>query len=406
MNRNWLWLCSVLIGSLAGCGDNSNATIDSQPLPDTPPPIDADMTPDTEPVVVRSGTISIQEIRLNGTTDFQGLNISVGFSAPTAPALGDGSIGTCSTWTYDTNNPPPTGLNEGIVDFTLSAGPAIPTCAFVGISYLCISESGAAAGGDAFSFEPAGAGTMTGGLTVAAAGFSGADVGRYISIAGATSAGNNGNFPVVGAAAGPTTIYGNPGAVAEAAVAGTTTYTVLAGAGPIPSNTDPGLIADDATVDVAFTAGGDNHFAGFSIAAMQVGNDFDLDTASAGLLSATPTPATAADMTIACDTGNCAAEGLSGALLLVESTNGDITGLPGTSFPAGSESVVTRCSGLGVTTITALAAHMQFHSDFFNGGGGTRIRTTFISTVLAPRGAFPAEVNVLAGHAVVGFTTP
>lgn len=87
------------------------------------------------------------------------------------------------------------------------------------VSVLGLANTGSAAGGDTIAAPTPGSSTAT--LTIAGATFTAADVGRYLTLAGAISAANDGRFLVTGVPGATQVEFTNPNAVSEAFETGT-----------------------------------------------------------------------------------------------------------------------------------------------------------------------------------------
>lgn len=298
----------------------------------------------------------------------------------------------CKAWEWSPAELADPGLDFGEIQFTLDEGPEIPPCRFIeGQGYKCIGVMGSAGvialvndANDIFS------------LTNDAVTFGADEVGRVLNITGSATLGNNGNFPIVGAVGDHQINFkGTPATAAEDPTAGS--YMTIAGLGPA-GQTDP--IADDGVLTTALTAGdADGGFEDFE-ATNGFGDSFTLDDDSAPLLSNIPLDGE--EFTLSCDGdgGDCGTAMATG--VIIQTTDGDIAGLPPFILPPPSEKAVRIfCLFLtGSATIPAEAS--QFLAD----SGATRVRT-FVGRA-NPTNVTQADgiFDVTAGHAKIGFTTP
>jgi hypothetical protein len=129
-----------------------------------------------------------------------------------------------------------------------------------------------------------------------------------------------------------------------------------------------------------------------------VGDDFAIDDTSAGVLRALPGDGSA--FTISCG-ASCGSS--FGTILNITTTDTSVAGLSAFAMPPPTTRRVNiRCAEAGVTSLTVPANV----SAYLVSSGATRIQASFI------RGSFGASnpqnaglTNVVAGHAIVGFTT-
>jgi hypothetical protein len=308
----------------------------------------------------------------------------------------------CKAWEYTAAEAviASIGNDEGAVQITSGAGtspPSFPVCSFVaGAGYACPEPTTAGTGG-IIATGPSGTATLTDTATTYTAATTD---NRYVRIAGATNAANNGTFPIISLVGGNTLIYGNQVAVGETLPA-TATHVNLAAVGPTPGKADPGFLSDDNTMDFVLTPGGGNHFTAFTLTTGSgtVGDDFTLDSAAKNLLNNIPLDGTA--FTVGCEAGSCATGSASGVILNIVTTDGSLAGVSSPfamPLPA-TRRVVVRCAGLSTTSMTIPAAY----SALLMGSGATRVQATFIRPTLMTGGG---DVSGVSGHAIVGFTTP
>jgi hypothetical protein len=411
--KRFVWLAVAFTGAVA-CGDDEGGDPDAPQVIDAADAaIDADDTDAAEATF--SGSISFLEAQVlapgdQGAFFGQGNQISISFVSSDdvpGPVMQEmtGPIG-CKAWEY---TPAQTaaliGRDEGTVAFTVegTGAPSIPTCAFVaGAGYACPHANTAGNTGTIAVVQPGVLASLT---VVAAPGPYNAmnTTNRYVRISGATTAANNGVFPIVQRPSDTTIVYANGAAVAEALPA-TATRVNLAGVGPTPQAPDPGFLGDDNTFMAAFTPGAGSHFAAFTSSggAATVGDDFTLATAEAAELNDIPLDGT--EFTLSCETGSCGAGSATGTILNIVTTDGAVpTPVGASNFfampPPVTKRVQVRCAQLGVSSITVPAAY----SEFLRTSGATRVQASFIRPLLVPGG--PNTVTVVAGHAIVGFTT-
>ena len=226
--------------------------------------------------------------------------------------------------------------------------------------------------------------------------------GRYVSITGATSAANNGVFPILNLNPGDshTINYINRARVAET-IPATGSHVNLAGVGPIPGAPDVGFLRDTDDATFSLAPGGGNHLAMFRSTTLPgtVGDDFPLVAAEQAKLNAIPN--TGAAFSITCDGPGvpppCGTA--SGTVLDIVTTDASTAGLSPFAMPLpNTKRVEVRCAQLGTGTINVPAAYMASIMT----SGATRIQATFMRPTLMTGG--PATVNSLAGHATIGFT--
>ena len=405
-------LLGLTFAGVAACGDNKGVDIDAAPIDaaidaaidapiDAPPPVFSGSFSAIEAAVLTPGT---------STVFGQGLQLGLSFTdssmipAPLMEETPGAPIG-CKVWEYTPAQVAASsvGVDEGPATFTFTAGtgmpttpPAVPACIFSpNVGYTC-PDTGTASGGGVIAAGPAmGTATLTDTDITYNAGNS---TGRYVRIAGAAMAANNGVFPIVAIAGANTIVYANPARVVETLPAAAQ-HVNLAGVGPIPSAPDPGFLADDYKIAVAHTMGGGGHVANFSLdtGAGTIGDDFTLDNASTGQLVALPR--NGAPITFTCMT-NCGAANAAGSLVNIITTDAPVAGLsPFAMPPPVTKRVQIRCAQLGTGNITIPAAY----SAKIMSSGATRIQTTYIRGALLSSTSPP--VTGVAGHALVGFTT-
>lgn len=417
-----LALIVLATGSLVACGgDDEGGTVDAPRVDAATDAQDIDTPP---PPPVYSGSISLLEAAVlnpgaNGTFFGQGPQVSIAVTSsadvpgPVMEEMPGSPLG-CKVWEY---TPAQTaaliGGDEGMVQFTLTgtAPPMVPACTFTAsVGYTCPHTTTASTGGVIAAGPMAGLAT----LTDTDNSFSDGDsLGRYLRISGATNATNNGVFPIVSRPSATTLVYANPGRVPET-IPNTGSHVNIFGLGPIPGVPDPGFLRDDNQVSVTLTAGGGNHISTFTstTGTGTLGDDFVLDdnaamnTAETIKLNAIPRDGAA--FTLTCDAASCPGGSASGMVLNIVTTDGTVPTDPQQFFvmPAPTtKRVQLRCAVLqgpsaNGSSITVPAPYMARIMT----SGATRIQASLIRGALMSGG--PGEVSVVAGHAIVGFTTP
>lgn len=379
---------------------------------------------DAGPENTHTGTVSIHDTTiLNAPTLGHGLSIGIDFP-PNTDRLPDyeampGSPVGCKAWLYDlaAGDVPVVGSDEGTITITGTTA-EVPDCNFVpGVGYLCIAGAGAS---DTTVVDDSALGGAipadTALVTISGATFDMNDVGRYLSVSGATNAANNGSFPVVGVGSmAGQLVIANPAAVTEA-TAFTGTWTVLAGAGPNPAYLlgAPDPLQDSDMVTAAITPGGGMHIDWDSTIfpfPINTGDSFSLNDASEAIVSATGAAVVLDDgnaVTLNCEetAGSCPAA--SGTIVTIQSTDAPIpVGAPPYYFPpATSKMGLIRCANIGPSgLITASADAMAFLQD----ANATRFRTVYLRVGFAigvTRFAGVNGTNVVVGHSITAFATP
>ncbi|MBK9031383.1 MAG: hypothetical protein IPL61_08600 [Myxococcales bacterium] len=428
--------CLAIPFAFAACGDNNTVNgpvdapvaIDGQTI-DAPPPIDAGID---APAVVYGGTATLIEAQLLGapppapsnTVISQGVQLGftiIGNDTSQAPVI-DTAPGTplgCKVWEYTPAQLATSfGVNEGTAEFTVTqttpAAPPLPACIFApGAGYICPdpTSSGTAVGvtltGVGAGATAAAALTLPGGH---AASFVADDVGRFVKFSGTgvlTLDSPTSAFPIVMVNAG-TPIIGLPlGTGMNIAALSAGTFTTLAGVGPSPAfAADPGQLADTATATAHFTtnaAGGGAHLANFDVNFPLIGDDFDINTATADVLRNIPTDGS--EFQVACT--NCS--GSTGGLINIVTTDGSITGLSPFSFPAPvTKRVQVRCAALNPAppAVPGPLVVPASISAYLMNSGATRIQATFIRASFGQTVPSNSAMTAIAGHAFVAFTTP
>lgn len=442
-----------VLGGAAACGDNltngggdddTDAVQIDAPNPDASP----DAAIDAMPPPPYSATVSITETAIlnPGTANTvmgQGIVILPTYSetATAVPPVFDQMPGTpfgCKVFEYDTPAEVATviGVNEGAVQVTIdnppianppapgAEDPPFPPCVFqAGAGYLCPDLGSSQALTVTNSVNLTMLSAQASMLTVVAgsATFDLVDIGRYVKFSGTGIPSLDASvaaFPIVATGTACMAVIGANCTASQAVIGLGLTATVpvtagmlstLAGAGPLPGRIDPGHLDNAATVSITAVgnaAGGGNHIGNWTMTT-GAGDDFTVTDAIANLMRNIPLDGSA--FTIECDaTGTPSNCGSSvGTVLNIVTTNGSLTGITSPFAmppPDGTnpKRVNIRCAAIGPTSITVPAQA----SAYLMTSGATRIQTTLIRANLGT--ATPANPAILpiAGHALVGFTTP
>ncbi|WP_437808787.1 hypothetical protein [Sorangium sp. So ce1078] len=350
-----------------------------------------------------NGIISIQDMSILGAPQAgHGLTVQVLFTAARPPTYEEapGQLTGCRGWVYDAqDDPPPPLTDQGVVTISGLTGGSLD-CRFQGNGYVCPVHSGTGQ----TSVTPGQMGTAA--YVMSGAMFSAADVGRYLRVDGAATGENNGAFPIVAVESSEAAIVVNPRATEEAFVAD---HVVLAGAGPVPGNPNDPIASGDELV-VGIESGGVMAFEFPDVGPIEAGGEFQLDEASQSLLGAVPLDGT--PMTLGCggEGGSCGAA--QGTLVRITSTDGSVEGAPASAMPPPADKQVEiQCISLGGDgSITVPAEAMKLLQEAHQASSITRIRTAFMREgVASATNAEPAPrntVHVVAGHGILGFTSP
>jgi hypothetical protein len=284
------------------------------------------------------------------------------------------------------------GIDIGTVNYTVHGGDWVtPPCVIVpDVGWACPGAMGT--GGD-IAVVDAEMGIYS--LTDPSAGFTGDDeVGRYLSISGASVAGNNGFFFVVGSTDPDNILFFNPG---PGGVENNTDggYATIGGFGPAGRD-DP--IPDDALLEVSLEANEDSGLADFHTF-VPFGTSFTLDDSSQETISDIPMDGSGFEIGCHGEGGECGPAFAD--VLIIDTSDGPLDDLPPFLLPTPAEkSVKVFCLSLVGTKVPAEA------SAFLADSGATRIRT--VSARIFPTDVFSGtgKATVLAGHAQAGFTDP
>ncbi|WP_437574800.1 hypothetical protein [Sorangium sp. So ce887] len=350
-----------------------------------------------------NGIISIQDVSILGAPQAgHGLTVQVLFTAAKRPTYEEmpGQLTGCKGWVYDVqDDPPPPLTDQGVITISGLAGGSLD-CRFQGNGYVCPTHSGTGQ----TSVTPGQMGTAA--YVIGGAMFSAADVGRTLRVDGAAMGENNGAFPIVAVESSETAVVVNPRAAEEAFVAN---HVVLAGAGPIPGNPNDPIASGDEVV-VGIEPGGVMAFEFPDLGPLVAGGEFQLDEASQSLLGAVPLDGTS--MTLSCggEGGSCGAA--QGTLVRITTTDGSVEGAsPFAMPPPAGKQVEIQCVALGGDgSLTIPVEAMRLLQEAHQASSITRIRTAFmregVASATNPEPGAPNTVYVVAGHGILGFTSP
>ena len=348
-----------------------------------------------------AGLISIQDISIAGAPQAgHGLTVQAFFTAARPADFEEQrrNVFGCKVMAYDVEREPgPVESDQGPLRIDGIQGGQISCVFAAGRGYVCPTTSGSAtvqvntdAGASSYALE---------GVTLTAA-----DVGRYLQVAGASSAQNNGAFAILGVAAEGSVVVANPAAVAES-FAGT--YTVVAGAGPTPRDLYSPFRADS-QVRVALERGGGKDFDAFEVE-IEPGSALvpDRDTLER-LRQIDPQ---AGELSLSCEGegGDCGTAAVT--IVRINTTDGDIAGLPPSAMPRPRKRAVEiQCAEADTGTLHVPAAALAYLRDAHVASPITRIRTAFMRDgyAFASNGAGKPDNRtiIVAGHGVIGFTNP
>jgi hypothetical protein len=331
----------------------------------------------------------------------RGFDLSIRFddAAAVAPVLDTtaGSFYGCKVWNETAAQATAAGLDEGVLTIVAGDGtPAIPTCRYVaGVGYRCIAATGMG-GNITPDFSGQRGAFFTDNQLVTSSDM----VGQYLSFFGVSGIVTFANC-IISVTAQDTILIHNR-FIPQQDLPDSATWAIGAGGGLVaPGFFLPDHFSNDDQLTVALTAGGSGHFPSFveQLASAGVGDSFTLDTASLQRISAIPVDGTA--FSLGCDGagGSCGVAEVS--TVLIETTDGGTSTGPFLP-PVAQKRVVIRCAAQGADVVTvppAVSAHLI-------GAGATRIRTAFLRSAIRSGSASGSRHDILAGHAVAGFTTP
>lgn len=442
----------VLLASLVGaaaCGDNlspegtnndgsvavDSATIDSATIDGAPPPDAAtDAAIDATPPPAFTGTLTVIEAQViapapNPSTAIaaQGIQLGITFTETATavqPVLDTmpGSLFGCKvTELTPAQALAATGVNEGTVQFTVDnpptpnpppdpppppepADPTYPPCVFIpgGTGYICPDAASSQAITVANSVTLMQISATTSRLTVNAgpATFSAEDVGRYVKFSGTGTGFDQSHVAIPIVALGPTSnvVIIGTGIPVPTIPLTMGMLSTLAGVGPMPGLQDPGQLSNGASATAVITPGGGNHFPMTTITYGNVGDDFTMTAANSDLMRNIPRDGSA--FTLNCDMCGTSI----GTVLNITTTDAPVVGQSPFAMPASlTKRVNIRCAAVG----TGLIEVTPEVSAYIMNSGATRIQAIYIRGTFGsanPQNAGLAAV--IAGHALVGFTTP
>ena len=281
------------------------------------------------------------------------------------------------------------GVDIGTLDFSINGGPVIPPCKQAGGEWRCTGVEGT--GGD-IAVVDAGEHIMS--LTNPDAAFVSEDLGRMLHVAGATDPVNNGEFPITEVVDEHTIQFYNPRDSATAETGTPATWRTEYGEGPARQ---PERIQNDQFLTVRLEAGGEGNFEDFS-KTLEFGDSFTPDTASQALIQ--DIPMDGSEFTVSCDGegGDCG--DADATALVLETTDAPLDPAFPSNFPDPvKKHVLIFCLLLvGHVTVPAEA------SEYLKNSGATRVRTIFERAIAETEIQKYAEITVVAGHALMGFT--
>lgn len=418
-----LWLAATVMacgddGGTPGGTPDARAPDASMSGIDAGDGIDADTSPDATVAEKRAGTILIAEVAVtNDGVDQSGAEVSIEYVDPdaaTVPAYPAGATepavkpaqGSCVVWVYDVaaTEAEPTVLDEGEVTIGGSLSP-IDSCALDGDAYACNYAEGTVSEG---STVTANAAQGSANITWSSDEFVGLDIeGMFVRLAGFTTDGNNGTFPISEKRGDDGIRIENPDAATEIVAAGSEpTYTILAGAGP--TGAEKPFLDDTSTVTVSKAAGAE--VAAFTDTMVPAAGEGLALSAGSPLLHEVPASADS-DLTFFClegadDSCGHSPDGAMVQLMLVgRTTDVDVSAAGPTGMPAATDQyAVFQCrSPFGDTEIILPQAALQTILDT----DPTRIETKLLRVTYQtqddPDNA-GATTDILAGHGLVGYT--
>jgi hypothetical protein len=399
------------VAGVFGCG-SSNSGPDARPI--RPDGGTGDARPIDAPAAVFGGTVTLLEVSAlnpgaSGTAFGQGPSFSATMNDVNAlgTAILDENPGStigCKAWNLNRSQSIASviGSSEGAFVLSSTAGiPPIPGCGHSSTAgYACPDPSTQQTGGTIAAGQTAGTATLTDPTSTFTAANSDA---RYVKIIGAATASNNGVFPILSAFGSNTIVYANPAVVPET-LPTAAVHVNIAAVGPIPQLADPGVMADDANLSVMHLAGA--HIPAFTArtGARGIGNDFVLDIAELNKLNAIPRDGAA--MTISCNATDCPAGSASANVLQITTTDTSVAGLSPFAMPTPTAgSVRIQCASLSLSSAGGSVTVPAQAMALLQNAGIKRIRAS-LSRVELLSGDQPGTVSVLAGHTILGFTTP
>jgi hypothetical protein len=378
----------------------------------TDAPIDAIDAPGT---TAHTGQISVVENAFIATDNSilgQGIIVGINFQpamfSPPVYEERPGNVTGCKVYMLDdaleiTNAG---GINEGRADIVVSnpGQPVLtfPSCAFDPSPgrYRCIDG---ASSGPITASAPINVSPMGPSLTVVNTTIGGPytfgpeDVGRYVTFSGATQANlNNRPAAIVNYQNPNTVILALSGVVAESISSGT--IVTEAGSAIEPARPDPGQLDDGAAVTLNVVGDATTHLGTFMASITNVADDFTMDAATTDLMHHIPSDGSMFSV-------NCSACG--GALLtILQIRTTDAQGLfDQYAFPPPmARSVQMICAEVGATQINVPAQASSYLLPAMS--NATRILANYmrVEVAMPPNAEGSGNVNVVAGHGIIGVT--
>lgn len=390
-----------------GCSSWFGCMEGKEPAPSTPPKASEPAEPAAPgeedaalPRVAPShgGLVSIQDVSIaNLPAAGHGLTVNVFLTPLVAPVYEErpGELEGCRVWRYDlADQLPPPEQDHGILDIAGLKHGAI-RCAFdAQRGYVCPTAQGSGE----ISASAASAGQSH--YVAVQASFTASDVGRYLSVQGASSAANNGAFPIVAVLSPSEAVLANARAVTECFDAN---YTLLAGAGPAPGNVYSPFV-DQTPLALSLRAPDTAAFASTEVG-LEPGAAFELDAASVQAIQHVPVDGSR--FALGCT--NCGAAQIT--ILRLTTSDGDLSGLSPVAMPKPRKQLLEmQCASLSAERIEVPDAALQLLRDVHATSPITRIRTAFMRDGYAlrenPAPLAPNRLVLVAGHGVLGFTQP
>lgn len=303
----------------------------------------------------------------------------------------EGSPFACKAWEKTAAQWKDPGVDIGTLNFSIGGGPVIPPCRQIDNDWRCLGVEGT--GGD-IGVVDSGAGVMS--LTNSGVTFTEDEVGRVVKISGTSNAANAGMFAILAVPDANTIHFHNPrgGAAAEPGTAATwwTEY------GEGPARADEAIL-NDHLLNIELSAGGEGNFENFT-KVVEFGDQFTPDDASRDLIQ--NIPMTGEEFTIGCDGpgGDCG--DADATALVIETTDAPLDPAFPSAFPDPVNKHVLIFCLLLIGRVTLPAEASQYLAD----SGATRVRVIFERAIAETEIQKYAEITLVAGHAVMGFTDP
>lgn len=417
------FMCAGGVSLAAGCGDDGGGGGD-----DDPDPIDAmvDMEPeiDAPPTADRAMSVAVVEVALTSpqgvAAGIKGGLISIEFSDLTTgggeTVFGTSPIGGCVVTRHDAQNPPHPLVDAGTItvatgeDSAEELGMTVGPCSYqTGQGYLCISHAGA---GVAATGATVANGVVT--YTMPSQDFGDGLRGSYLNIDGFTANptfnASTGPFPIVGQG-GPTILQVINQAGMGAAETADVTFSVINGAGPIPTSS-PFEFLDGPSSTVRISKGDDDNWAAFDYTLYHRGSGLVLDAESA---QPHEFPAKAdGSWVFSCDGkgGDCGEDSTQAdtlEALIISGRTTDVTipqGVPDYWMPPASMATTYatfQCAFVAPDDASATVPESAIQAIL--GTNPTRIETRVLRVVgVLPQDGLNAG-RILVGHGLVGHTT-